>query len=175
MKLGSVTWIPWRVETNAPSRGLSLKDARGLPIESYTCTATDHLGGGSNEPRCLDQDQDGDFFPSHIFCIPPTMKFSAFLTLPVATQAINVVISNDDGWAEINIRQLYNSLTKAGYNSIISAPAENKSGTGSSDEEPEKVGSDGCEFASCPAGSPPYGKNESEPQFNVSVHTVQIP
>ncbi|KAK4497681.1 hypothetical protein PRZ48_010334 [Zasmidium cellare] len=94
------------------------------------------------------------------------MKFSPFLALPVAAQAINVVISNDDGWAEINIRQLYNSLTKAGFNGIISAPAENKSGTGSSDEEPEKVGSDGCEFASCPAGSPPYGKNESEPQFN---------
>ncbi|KAF2160573.1 hypothetical protein M409DRAFT_70326 [Zasmidium cellare ATCC 36951] len=94
------------------------------------------------------------------------MKFSAFLVLPVAAQAINIVISNDDGWAEINIRELYNCLTRAGFNGLISAPAENKSGTGSSDEEPEEVGEDGCEFASCPAGSPPYGKSESEPRFN---------
>lgn len=96
------------------------------------------------------------------------MKFLSFLALPVAAQAINVVISNDDGWAEINIRELYNSLTKAGFKSIISAPAENKSGTGSRDEEPKEVGSSGCEFASCSAGSPPYGRNESMPQFNVS-------
>lgn len=92
------------------------------------------------------------------------------LVLPIAAQAINVVISNDDGWAEINIREFYSSLTKAGFDCIISAPAENKSGTGSSDEEPEEVGNDGCEFESCPAGSPAYGRNESMERFNVSVN-----
>lgn len=95
------------------------------------------------------------------------------LLLPIAAHAINVVISNDDGWAEINIRKFYYSLTNAGFDSIISAPAENESGTGSSDEPPEEVGSSGCEFASCPAGSPPYGRNESMPHFNVSDAVIE--
>ncbi|KAK5158564.1 hypothetical protein LTS14_003584 [Recurvomyces mirabilis] len=87
--------------------------------------------------------------------------------LAIAT-AVNVVLSNDDGWAEINIREFYSSLTKAGFNVVLSAPAENESGTGSSDATPTTVGGGGCEFRSCPAGSPPYGKNASMPRFNVS-------
>ena len=50
--------------------------------------------------------------------------------LPLVTQAANIVLSNDDGWAEINIRTLFNVLTKAGENVVLSAPAENKSGSG---------------------------------------------
>lgn len=94
----------------------------------------------------------------------------AALMLPLTANAINVVVSNDDGWAEINIRQFYDSLTSAGYSAMISAPAENESGTGSSDATPTTVGSSGCEFGSCPAGSPPEGKNASMPRFNVSRH-----
>ena len=91
----------------------------------------------------------------------------AVAMLPLAAKAINVVQSNDDGWAEINIREFYYSLTNAGFNSIISAPAENESGTGSLDAKPTQVGSSGCEFGSCPAGSPPTGKNTSMPRFHV--------
>ncbi|GIZ48575.1 hypothetical protein CKM354_001162900 [Cercospora kikuchii] len=86
--------------------------------------------------------------------------------LPIVCDALNVVQSNDDGWAEINIRETYNSLSAAGYDSFISAPAENQSGTGSRDEEPEEVGDEGCQFGSCPPNSPPIGRNESEPRFN---------
>lgn len=50
--------------------------------------------------------------------------------LPLTTRATNVVLSNDDGWAEINIRQFYNALTAAGDSVVVSAPAENESGTG---------------------------------------------
>ena len=102
--------------------------------------------------------------------ILPNMRVSALAVsmLPLAGKAINVVQSNDDGWAEINIREFYNSLTDAGFSSIISAPAENESGTGSFDEEPTTVGSSGCEFGSCPSGSPPTGKNASTSRFNVS-------
>ena len=50
--------------------------------------------------------------------------------LPLSTQCTNVVLSNDDGWAEINIRSFYNSLTAAGDSVVLSAPAENESGTG---------------------------------------------
>lgn len=122
------------------------------------------------------------------------MHCTAFLIpmLPLAAKAVNVVISNDDGehtdeykpwaetsanpytlryigWAEINIREFYYSLVNAGFSAIISAPAENESGTGSLDVTPTTVGSSGCEFSSCPAGSPPEGNNASMPRFNVSI------
>lgn len=54
----------------------------------------------------------------------------SFALLPLTTRATNVVLSNDDGWAEINIRTFYNTLTAAGDSVVLSAPAENESGTG---------------------------------------------
>lgn len=86
-------------------------------------------------------------------------------SLPFAAYAVNVVLSNDDGWAEKNIRLFYDDLTAAGESVVISAPAENESGTGSSDETPTVVTS-GCEFNSCPVGSPAVGYNSSMPRFN---------
>lgn len=84
--------------------------------------------------------------------------------LPLAS-AINIVLSNDDGWAEKNIRVLYDALTSAGEDVVISAPADNKSGSSSLDLPPTVVLT-GCEFDSCPPGSPAYGFNSSMPQFN---------
>lgn len=89
----------------------------------------------------------------------------SILLAPLAIQAVNVVLSNDDGWAEKNIRVFYDALTSAGESVIISAPADNRSGTGSSDATPGTVTS-GCEFNSCPAGSPAYGSNSSNPRLN---------
>ncbi|KXT07937.1 hypothetical protein AC579_6062 [Pseudocercospora musae] len=90
------------------------------------------------------------------------------LLLPLLStaSAIKIIQSNDDGWAEINIRELYNQLTSSGFSTIISAPAENESGTGSADTPPTQVGENGCEFLSCPPNSPPTGKNESMPRWN---------
>lgn len=90
---------------------------------------------------------------------------SALLSLLPATDAVNIVLSNDDGWAEKNIRVFYDTLTDAGEDVVISAPAENKSGSGSLDVEPTIVLT-GCEFDSCPPGSPAIGSNSSMPQFN---------
>ena len=104
--------------------------------------------------------------------------------LPLTTRATNVVLSNDDGWAEINIRTFYNALTAAGDSVVISAPAENESGTGiifphqiskvsSFDEEslgssdaPATPLTEPCEFNSCPAGSPAQGYNASNTRLN---------
>lgn len=62
------------------------------------------------------------------------MRSFLFLTGLAAPQilarAANIVLSNDDGWAEINIRTLFKLLTAAGENVVLSAPAENESGTG---------------------------------------------
>ena len=54
----------------------------------------------------------------------------SFALLPLTARATNVVLSNDDGWAEINIRTFYDTLTAAGDSVVLSAPAENESGTG---------------------------------------------
>ena len=44
--------------------------------------------------------------------------------------ALNILSSNDDGWAEANIRELYDVLSASGHEVVVSAPAENQSGTG---------------------------------------------
>ncbi|EJD00402.1 sure-like protein [Fomitiporia mediterranea MF3/22] len=77
-----------------------------------------------------------------------------------------VLISNDDGWATANIRALYAGLRDEGLNVVLSAPAENQSGTGSLDLPPWQVGFSGCEFNSCPPGSPPTGQNASDSRLN---------
>lgn len=65
-----------------------------------------------------------------------------------------------------NLRAFYNALLDAGYDAIVSAPAVNQSGRGSLDGEPDEV-DDGCQFQSCPPGSPPTGNNASDPRLNV--------
>ena len=60
------------------------------------------------------------------------MRILNLATLLPFAHAANIVISNDDGWAEINIRQFYEALTSTGNSAVISAPAENKSGSGKS-------------------------------------------
>jgi len=77
-----------------------------------------------------------------------------------------IVLTNDDGWATANIRAQDTALTTAGFNVVLSAPANDESGTGSEDFPPTAVGSDGCEFDTCPAGSPPTGFNVSDPRLN---------
>ena len=52
------------------------------------------------------------------------------MLVSLSSQCTHVVLSNDDGWAEINIRTFYNVLTAAGDSVVLSAPAENESGTG---------------------------------------------
>jgi len=49
---------------------------------------------------------------------------------------------------------------------VLSAPAENESGTGSSDSPATTVGSSGCEFSSCAPGSAPTGNNASNTRLN---------
>ena len=60
------------------------------------------------------------------------MHSSLFLPISLlffAANAANIILTNDDGWAEINIRTLYQSLTAAGNSVVISAPALDKSGS----------------------------------------------
>ncbi|KAJ5885533.1 hypothetical protein N7495_010043 [Penicillium taxi] len=88
---------------------------------------------------------------------------ASILLTPV--HGINIISSNDDGWAEVNIRALFQSLVDAGHSTVVSAPAENESGTGSSSATPSVLAKP-CEFNSCPSGSPSMGYNASEPRLN---------
>lgn len=48
----------------------------------------------------------------------------------VAAKTARIVQSNDDGWAEKNIRVLNQALVAAGNDVVLSAPADNESGRG---------------------------------------------
>ncbi|KAF1997380.1 putative acid phosphatase [Amniculicola lignicola CBS 123094] len=94
------------------------------------------------------------------------MRSVLLLSILPFAQAVRIIQSNDDGWAEINLRTFFNVLTSAGHNVVLSGPAENQSGRSSLDSPPTTVDSDGCIFSSCPGGSAPTGSNATNPRLN---------
>jgi hypothetical protein len=107
--------------------------------------------------------------PNHLFQTNINMRSTTLLLAlsPLLANAFNVVVSNDDGWAEQNVRTFVKTLTTAGFAAVLSSPAENQSGTSSSDTPATTVGSSGCQFGSCPAGAPAMGFNASDTKLNV--------
>ncbi|KAL5522068.1 hypothetical protein ACEPAF_1924 [Sanghuangporus sanghuang] len=89
-----------------------------------------------------------------------------FFAFTLASAQVKIVQTNDDGWAVANIRAQNTALVTAGFNVVLSAPAENESGTGSSDAEPEPLGLDGCQFESCPPFAPATGSDPDNARFN---------
>ncbi|EDU45009.1 Acid phosphatase [Pyrenophora tritici-repentis] len=81
-------------------------------------------------------------------------------------QAVRIVQSNDDGWSDANIRTFFNALDAAGHQVVLSGPAENQSGKGSSDAPPTVVDADGCVHSSCAPGSPAIGADPKDPRLN---------
>ncbi|KAI0772491.1 sure-like protein [Trametes elegans] len=77
----------------------------------------------------------------------------------------NIVLTNDDGWAVAQIRAQRDTLVGAGFDVVLSAPAENKSGTGSSSAPPQPL-QQPCEFDTCATGSPAEGFNVSDTRLN---------
>lgn len=93
------------------------------------------------------------------------MRCFALSLAIIGAQAIRILQSNDDGWAELYIRSLNDALNAAGHDGVLSSPAENKSGSSSRDEEPEPR-KDACEYNSCPPNSGPTGTNETNTRLN---------
>ncbi|KAI0128975.1 survival protein sure-likephosphatase/nucleotidase-like protein [Xylariales sp. AK1849] len=96
------------------------------------------------------------------------MRSTAILSAVLAALAAHgarILQSNDDGWAELYIRSLNDALNAAGHDVVLSAPAENESGSGSSDEEPDPR-TEACEYDSCPANSGPVGTNATDTRLN---------
>ncbi|KAJ7584767.1 sure-like protein [Mycena floridula] len=77
----------------------------------------------------------------------------------------NILLTNDDGWAVANIRAQNDALKSANLNVVLSCPAINKSGTGSSSSTPGPLTTP-CEFNTCATGSPAEGFNASDPRLN---------
>ncbi|RDX43643.1 sure-like protein [Lentinus brumalis] len=76
-----------------------------------------------------------------------------------------IILTNDDGWAVAQIRAQRDSLVSAGFDVVLSAPADNRSGTGSSSATPQPL-TQPCEFNTCPTGSPAEGFNASDTRLN---------
>ncbi|KZP09864.1 sure-like protein [Athelia psychrophila] len=99
----------------------------------------------------------------------PQNVLGPLLALASAAQSAQIVLTNDDGWAVAQIRAQKDALTTAGYNVILSAPAQDQSGSGSSSTTPfppTKNLPSPCEYNSCPTGSPAEGFNASDPSLN---------
>ena len=101
--------------------------------------------------------------------------------------ARNLLLTNDDGWAVAQIRAQYKELTDAGFDVrrsclsdactivnllsmqvVLSCPAENMSGTGSSTATPTVL-TIPCEYDTCPVGSPPEGFNASDRMLIIQI------
>ncbi|KAF1809404.1 sure-like protein [Eremomyces bilateralis CBS 781.70] len=96
------------------------------------------------------------------------MKFqvlSSLLPLLLSVQAVRIVQSNDDGWAEVNLRTLHTVLKAAGHDVVLSGPAENQSGRGSLDSPPTDR-TESCQHDSCPANSGPTGSDPNDGRLN---------
>ncbi|KAG8706420.1 hypothetical protein FRC09_002420 [Ceratobasidium sp. 395] len=78
---------------------------------------------------------------------------------------LKVLIGNDDGWAEANVRAFYQTLSAAGYNVVLSAPVQNQSGTGSSDAPAKPLTKPG-QYDSVPSGASAQGANSTDPRLN---------
>lgn len=85
-----------------------------------------------------------------------------FALIPIIAAVLangkTILLSNDDGWAALNIRAAYRELTNAGYNVILSAPARQRSGWSGKFQIPDsKTLKEAGEFNYPPKGSPSWG------------------
>ncbi|KIM89950.1 hypothetical protein PILCRDRAFT_95026 [Piloderma croceum F 1598] len=97
--------------------------------------------------------------------IPVLLVIFLTSSVPVNADFSKILLTNDDGWAVAQIRAQRDALTKAGFDVILSAPAENESGTGSSTKTPTTL-TQPCEYDTCATGSPAEGFNQSDPFLN---------
>ncbi|KAJ2990231.1 hypothetical protein NUW54_g8534 [Trametes sanguinea] len=122
------------------------------------------VGGASSlcraQPALEAFGQDGMHFRADILCI----AIATALVGQICAQQ-QIILTNDDGWAVAQIRAQRDSLVASSFKVVLSAPAENESGTGSSSAPPQPL-QQPCEFNTCPTGSPAEGFNASDPALN---------
>ncbi len=82
------------------------------------------------------------------------MNYRSLLAAAVATvavsqpvSALNIILTNDDGWDTDNIQALFGALENAGHDVILSAPCTGQSGTGGAIRFVEPVSIDDSQIA----------------------------
>jgi 5'-nucleotidase len=83
---------------------------------------------------------------------------AAALALPVQSQAMNILLTNDDGLTS-NLRAMQTALQAAGHDVLISVPCQNQSGKGASINflTPIAPLAKACRNNAAPAGAPGIG------------------
>ncbi|KAG8901692.1 hypothetical protein FRB99_005164 [Tulasnella sp. 403] len=79
---------------------------------------------------------------------------------------LKILVGNDDGWAEGNVRQVYSDLKESGNDVILSCPLFNGSGTGSLELLPLPNLLSPCPYNSVPHCTSPTGSDPSDPRLN---------
>lgn len=97
------------------------------------------------------------------------MLFTLLTLVAIANAAVirkdtgvKIIIGNDDGWAVANVRRAAATLKSGGYQTLISAPADNKSGSSSLEFPPIPLITAG-QFNTIPAGAAASGVDASDP------------
>ena len=79
-------------------------------------------------------------------------------TLLNTVNAINIIVTNDDGFGSIYSRELYQLLNETGHDVYLVAPIENQSGVGGrSGFSNQATLSAATQYDLVPAGAPGYG------------------
>lgn len=89
-----------------------------------------------------------------------TSLLASLISLPLPALALDVLITNDDGFETANIQALYTALKADGHRVIMAAPFLNQSGTSGSAKflQPIFPTSEPSEGGALPAGSPGIGE-----------------
>ncbi|KAG8894304.1 hypothetical protein FRC00_009147 [Tulasnella sp. 408] len=107
--------------------------------------------------------------PSAVLAIPAPITFERRVpgenaSVHTRDGSISILIGNDDGWAEANVRQLYADAQQAGNDVVLSAGAKDGSGSSSVKWSFGKVKN--AEYGSVEDGAPEAGFNKTDPRLN---------
>lgn len=149
------------------------KDEKTIPAQPFTAgdawwSSTIDLPGWQSKVSTAD--------PS-VYATSPLMLHSK--GPPVATlvpgqdRPFNLLLTNQDGWADTNARELFKLMdAQDDMNPILVAGARNMTDGGFETQRPVKPGmwptQDGCMYGSCPPSEDEFGFNHSDPRFWVS-------
>jgi 5'-nucleotidase len=97
-------------------------------------------------------------------------RWSALLVLSAAAPplaALDILVTNDDG-ATANLRALYQELTEAGHDVLVSVPCRNQSGQGAALRFLQPIGplAQDCRGGVAAAGAPGVGVASAEPYIH---------
>jgi len=88
---------------------------------------------------------------------------ASVLCFSSVSSSLNIIVSNDDGFASANIREFYRLLNAAGHNAWIVAPVMDNSGQGGRAVFTTEANlTSAGEFDSVPSGAPSFGTDAND-------------